>query len=49
MENNMESSQSTKKTYVAPVLTEYGNLEKLTLGAAGGNLDVGGTTPMACL
>jgi hypothetical protein len=36
--------EQTKKTYTSPVLTEYGSLEKLTLGAAGGMADAGGGT-----
>jgi hypothetical protein len=27
-----KTSQSTKKPYIQPILTEYGSLEKLTLG-----------------
>ena len=41
MEN---STQSTKKTYVAPVLTEYGSLEKLTLSIGANPGDAGGSS-----
>jgi hypothetical protein len=36
--------ESTKKTYISPMLTEYGSLKELTLGNAGANVDgLGGT------
>lgn len=48
MEANVEKVD-VKKVYVSPELTEYGSLEKLTLGITGGSTDVSGTTPMVCL
>ena len=35
--------EATKKTYTSPVLTEYGSLEKLTLGTSGAMTDGVGT------
>jgi hypothetical protein len=47
MENN---SLSKKKTYVAPALTEYGSLEKLTLTIGANPGDAGGSSAvMTCL
>jgi hypothetical protein len=45
MEN---TSQSTKKLYVAPTLTEYGSLEKLTMSIGANPGDSGGSS-MVCL